>query len=145
MASRRRTSLSAVLEAGAEDVEDDGEIFEVVTETADLVAVRGASASWHRLRLGGAHLPPERDRATRRGRRARIFRLVEALEDSDDVQNVYANYDVTDEVMEKSADGASSRAPTLPSRSVPNRCSDIGRSCNEQEGGTCACSASIPA
>ena len=61
--------LSAVLDAGAEDVEDDGEIFEVVTETADLVAVRTAlQASRHRLRLGRAHVPPEHDRATRRGR-----------------------------------------------------------------------------
>ncbi len=31
----------------------------------------------------------------------KVFRLIEALEDSDDVQNVYANYDVSDEVMEK--------------------------------------------
>jgi transcriptional/translational regulatory protein YebC/TACO1 len=31
----------------------------------------------------------------------KVFRLIEALEDSDDVQNVYANFDVSDDVMEK--------------------------------------------
>ena len=94
--------LSAVLEAGAEDVEDDGEIFEVVTETADLVAVRTALQqagidydSAEPTFLPSVTVPLDEDGARR------IFRLVEALEDSDDVQNVYANYDVTDEVMEK--------------------------------------------
>ncbi|HET9901420.1 MAG TPA: YebC/PmpR family DNA-binding transcriptional regulator [Actinomycetes bacterium] len=94
--------LSAVLEAGAEDVEDDGEIFEVVTETADLVAVRTALQqagidydSAEPTFLPSVTVPLDEDGARR------IFRLVEALEDSDDVQSVYANYDVTDEVMEK--------------------------------------------
>jgi YebC/PmpR family DNA-binding regulatory protein len=94
--------LSAVLDAGAEDVEDDGEIFEVVTETADLVAVRTALQqagidydSAEPTFLPSMTVPLDEDGARR------IFRLVEALEDSDDVQNVYANYDVTDEVMEK--------------------------------------------
>jgi YebC/PmpR family DNA-binding regulatory protein len=94
--------LSAVLEAGAEDVEDDGEIFEVVTETADLVAVRTALQqagidydSAEPTFLPSVTVPLDEDGARR------IFRLVEALEDSDDVQNVYANYDVADEVMEK--------------------------------------------
>jgi YebC/PmpR family DNA-binding regulatory protein len=94
--------LSAVLDAGAEDVEDDGEIFEVVTETADLVAVRTALQqagidydSAEPTFLPSMTVPLDEDAARR------IFRLVEALEDSDDVQNVYANYDVTDEVMEK--------------------------------------------
>jgi transcriptional/translational regulatory protein YebC/TACO1 len=91
-----------VLEAGAEDVEDDGEIFEVVTETADLVAVRTALQqagidydSAEPTFLPSVTVPLDEDGARR------IFRLVEALEDSDDVQNVYANYDVADEVMEK--------------------------------------------
>ena len=94
--------LTAVLDAGAEDVEDDGEIFEVVTETADLVAVRTALQqagidydSAEPTFLPSVTVPLDEDGARR------IFRLVEALEDSDDVQNVYANYDVTDEVMEK--------------------------------------------
>ncbi len=94
--------LTAVLDAGAEDVEDDGAIFEVVTETADLVAVRTALQqagidydSAEPTFLPSVTVPLDEDGARR------IFRLVEALEDSDDVQNVYANYDVTDEVMER--------------------------------------------
>jgi YebC/PmpR family DNA-binding regulatory protein len=94
--------LAAVLDAGAEDVEDDGEIFEVVTEAAHLVAVRRALQeagidydSAEPTFLPSVTVPLDEDGARR------IFRLVEALEDSDDVQNVYANYDVADEVMEK--------------------------------------------
>jgi YebC/PmpR family DNA-binding regulatory protein len=94
--------LAAVLDAGAEDVEDDGEIFEVVTEAGDLVAVRTALQeagidydSAEPTFLPSVTVPLDEDGARR------IFRLVEALEDSDDVQNVYANYDVSDDVMEK--------------------------------------------
>jgi YebC/PmpR family DNA-binding regulatory protein len=94
--------LAAVLDAGAEEVEDDGEIFEVVTEPGDLVAVRQALQdagidydSAEPTFLPSVTVPLDEDGARR------IFRLVEALEDSDDVQNVYANYDVSDEVMEK--------------------------------------------
>jgi YebC/PmpR family DNA-binding regulatory protein len=94
--------LTAVLDAGAEDVEDDGEIFEVVTEAGNLVAVRQALQqagidydSAEPTFLPSVTVPLDEDGARR------IFRLVEALEDSDDVQNVYANYDVSDDVMEK--------------------------------------------
>jgi YebC/PmpR family DNA-binding regulatory protein len=94
--------LAAVLDAGAEDVEDDGEIFEVVTEPGDLVAVRQAlqEAGIDYDSAEPTFLPSVTVPLDEEGAR-RIFRLVEALEDSDDVQNVYANYDVPDEVMEK--------------------------------------------
>ncbi len=92
--------LEVVLEAGAEDVEDLGESFEVRCEAGDLVAVRtaiqqagldyeSAESSW----VPSVTVPLEADDA------ARIFRLLEALEDSDDVQDVFANFDVSDEVM----------------------------------------------
>jgi YebC/PmpR family DNA-binding regulatory protein len=94
--------LAAVLEAGAEEVNDLGESFEVVSDPADLVAVRtalqsagidyeSAEASF----LPSVHVPLEEDSARK------VFRLIDALEDCDDVQNVYANFDVSDEVMEK--------------------------------------------
>ena len=92
----------AVLEAGAEEVNDLGETFEVVTEPADLVAVRTAlQDAGHRLRLGRrrASCPASPSPLDEDGAR-KIFRLIDALEDSDDVQNVYANFDVSDEVME---------------------------------------------
>jgi len=94
--------LDAVLEAGAEEVNDLGGSFEVVTEASDMVAVRealqaagidyeSAEASF----LPSVSVPLDADGA------AKVFRLIEALEDSDDVQNVYANFDVSDEVYEQ--------------------------------------------
>jgi len=93
--------LAAVLDAGAEEVNDLGEAFEVVSEAGDLVAVRTALQSAgidydsaDPTFLPSVSVPLDEDGARK------IFRLVEALEDSDDVQNVYANYDVSDEIME---------------------------------------------
>jgi len=91
--------LLAVLEAGAEEVNDLGDSFEVVCEPGDLVAVRTA------LREAGIDydsadagfqpsvtVPVDADGARK------VFKLVDALEDSDDVQDVYTNIDVPDEV-----------------------------------------------
>ncbi len=93
--------LLAVLEAGVEEVNDLGEAFEVVTEASDLVAVRTALQqagidydSADPTFLPSVSVPLEADAA------AKVFRLIDTLEDSDDVQNVYANYDVSDEIME---------------------------------------------
>jgi YebC/PmpR family DNA-binding regulatory protein len=94
--------MMAVLDAGAEEVNDLGENFEVVCEATDLVAVRkalqdagidyeSADANW----LPSVSVPLDEDNARK------VFRLLEALEDSDDVQDVFANFDVSDEVMEK--------------------------------------------
>ena len=92
--------LTAVLEAGAEEVNDLGESFEVLSEATDLVAVRSALQdagieyeSAEASFVPTVNVPLEEDAARK------VFRLVEALEDSDDVQNVYANFDVSDEVL----------------------------------------------
>jgi transcriptional/translational regulatory protein YebC/TACO1 len=93
--------LEAALDAGAEDVEDLGEAFEIRSEAADLVAVRtavqqagldyeSAESSW----VPSVTVPLDEDGARK------IFRLIEALEDSDDVQDVFANFEVSDEVIE---------------------------------------------
>jgi YebC/PmpR family DNA-binding regulatory protein len=94
--------LGAVLDAGAEDVNDLGESFEVVSEPGDLVAVRTALQqagidyeSAEVAFLPSVEVPLDEDQAKR------VFRLIEALEDSDDVQDVYANYSVSDEIMER--------------------------------------------
>jgi len=93
--------LTAVLDAGAEEVNDLGESFEVVSEATDLIAVRSALQqagidyeSAEAAFLPSVEVPLDEDQARR------VFRLIEALEDSDDVQDVYANYSVPDEVME---------------------------------------------
>ena len=92
--------LAAVLDAGAEEVNNLGESFEVVSEATDLIAVRtalrqagidydSADASF----LPSASTPLDADTARK------VFKLIDALEDCDDVQNVYANFDVSDEVL----------------------------------------------
>jgi len=93
--------LEVVLEAGAEEVDDLGESFEVVSEASDLVQVRRAvqAAGLDYESAESSFVPSVSVPLDEEGAR-KIFRLVEALEDSDDVQNVYANYDVSDEVME---------------------------------------------
>jgi YebC/PmpR family DNA-binding regulatory protein len=94
--------LMAVLDAGADEVNDLGEAFEVVSEPGDLVAVRTAlqNAGIDYESAEASFLPTVTVPLDEDGAR-KIFKLVEALEDLDDVQNVYANYDVSDEVMEK--------------------------------------------
>ncbi|REE94682.1 YebC/PmpR family DNA-binding transcriptional regulator [Thermomonospora umbrina] len=93
--------MMAVLDAGADEVNDLGENFEVVSEAGDLVRVRSAlqeagidyeSADANFLPSVSVPLDEENAR--------RVFRLIEALEDSDDVQEVFANFDVPDEVLE---------------------------------------------
>jgi len=92
--------LTAVLDAGAEEVTDRGEGFEIVTEASDLVPARSA------LQEAGIDydsadiefvpgLKIEVDLETAR----KVFRLIDALDDDDDVQNVYANHDVPADVQ----------------------------------------------
>src|ERR1700752_841553 len=94
--------LLAVLDAGAEEVNDLGEAFEVISEPADLVTTRTAlqDAGIDYDSADVAFLPSvEIDLDEEHAKR--VFRLIEALEDSDDVQDVYANYSVSEEIMEK--------------------------------------------
>ncbi len=92
--------LAAVLDAGAEEVNDLGEAFEVVSEPTDLVAVRTAlqDAGIDYDSADSPFVPTVQVPLDEEGAR-KVFRLIDALEDSDDVQNVYANFDVSDEVM----------------------------------------------
>jgi YebC/PmpR family DNA-binding regulatory protein len=93
--------LAAVLDAGAEEVNDLGEAFEVISEPGDLVAVRTAvtRAGLEYESAEVAFLPVvEVPLGTEQA--GRVFRLLEALEELDDVQDVYANYSVPDEIME---------------------------------------------
>ncbi|MEU6757445.1 YebC/PmpR family DNA-binding transcriptional regulator [Streptomyces sp. NPDC005409] len=94
--------LESVLEAGAEEVNDIGESFEVISEATDLVAVRTAlqEAGIDYDSAEASFVPSMQVELDEEGAR-KIFKLIDALEDSDDVQNVFANFDVSDEVMEK--------------------------------------------
>lgn len=94
--------LNAALEAGIQEVNDLGDSFEIVSEATDLVAVRRALQtagidyeSAESLFLPSVSIDLDEESAPK------VFRVIEALEDCDDVQNVFANFDVSDEVMEK--------------------------------------------
>jgi YebC/PmpR family DNA-binding regulatory protein len=93
--------LGAVLDAGAEEVNDLGESFEVISEATDLVPVRKAlqDAGIDYDSADANFLPTMQVELDEEGAR-KIFKLIDALEDSDDVQNVFANFDVSDEIME---------------------------------------------
>jgi YebC/PmpR family DNA-binding regulatory protein len=93
--------LLAVLDAGADEVNDLGEAFEVISEATDLHAVRvaatdaglvidSADISW----LPSVSVPLEAEPARK------VLKLVDALEDLDDVQSVWFNADISDEIME---------------------------------------------
>jgi YebC/PmpR family DNA-binding regulatory protein len=92
--------LGAVLDAGAEEVNDIGDSLEVISEPTDLVAVR-TSLQDAGLDYDSAEVAfvPSMTVEVDKGSAARVFRLIEALEDSDDVQNVFGNFDVPDEVL----------------------------------------------
>ncbi|HEX2356362.1 MAG TPA: YebC/PmpR family DNA-binding transcriptional regulator [Micromonosporaceae bacterium] len=92
--------LLAVLDAGAEEVNDLGEAYEVVSEPGDLISVRsalrGAGIEYESAEssfVPSVTVPLDEDGARK------IFKLIDVLEDCDDVQNVYSNFDVSDEVM----------------------------------------------
>ncbi|MBN9636333.1 MAG: YebC/PmpR family DNA-binding transcriptional regulator, partial [Actinobacteria bacterium] len=91
--------LMAVLDAGAEEVNDLGDAFEVICEPTDLVAVRtalqDAGIDYDSAESGfQASVSVQVDLEGAR----KVFKLVDALEDSDDVQNVYTNVDIPDDV-----------------------------------------------
>ena len=93
--------LTAVLDAGAEEVNDLGEAIEVVSAAGDVVAVRTAlqDQGIDYESADTSFLPSmsvEVDEDTAR----KVFRLIDVLEDNDDVQNVYVNADVSDEILE---------------------------------------------
>ena len=92
--------MEAVLDAGGEEVNDFGDSFEVLCEATDLVAVR-TSLQDAGIEYDSADVvfhPSMQVEVDADGAR-KVLRLIDALEDSDDVQNVYSNFDASDEVM----------------------------------------------
>jgi len=92
--------MLAVLDAGAEEINDLGDSYEVVSEPNDLIPVRTALQeadieydSAESSLVPTMTVPVDEDAARK------VFKLIDALEDCDDVQNIFANFDVSDEVM----------------------------------------------
>ncbi|PPF47511.1 YebC/PmpR family DNA-binding transcriptional regulator [Pseudoclavibacter sp. AY1F1] len=94
--------LEVVLDAGAEEVIDHGHVFEIRTEASEMVGARTAlQAAGIDYDSADAEFVPnvkvEADAETAR----KVFRLIDALEDSDDVQNIFTNIDVSPEVQQQ--------------------------------------------
>jgi YebC/PmpR family DNA-binding regulatory protein len=94
--------MMAALEAGAEDVADQGDTWQITTEPTDFNGVRAAleeagipMASADLTLLPTTAVPLETEADARK-----VLRVVDALEDHDDVQNVYANFDIPDDIIQ---------------------------------------------
>lgn len=95
--------MLAALDAGAEDVRDAGDQwFEVVTSPGDLQKVRSAlEAAGLELESADITQLPSTTVPVGEGDARKLLRLIDALDDLDDVQAVFSNYDIDDEIMEK--------------------------------------------
>jgi YebC/PmpR family DNA-binding regulatory protein len=97
------TLMLTTLDAGAEEINDLGGQWEVTTEAGDLTKVRealdaaGIAVSSTDLTMLPAQTVPLADAAAAKG----VLRVLDALEEHDDVQNVFANFDIPDDVLEK--------------------------------------------
>lgn len=94
--------MNAVLDVGAEDLNDEGEFYEVKTSVEGFEGVRKAIESGGYV-IDSASLPYVAKTTTKvEGKEAeQTLRLISAIEDNDDVQNVYTNADIDEKVMEE--------------------------------------------
>jgi YebC/PmpR family DNA-binding regulatory protein len=92
----------AVADAGADDVEQDGDVFQVTSPPENLTAVRVAiESAGFTVDSAGLSLLPKTTVAVESETAAKsVMRLIDALEDNDDVQDVYANFDIPEQVLE---------------------------------------------
>jgi YebC/PmpR family DNA-binding regulatory protein len=92
--------LEIAMEAGAEDLSDAESTWEVTTDPGSLAAVRDAMGAAG-VTVGSAEptMVPQSQVPIEGGQARQVLALMEALEDLDDVQNVYANFDIPEEVM----------------------------------------------
>lgn len=93
--------LVAALDAGADDIENDEDVFRIKTDPANLDAVKKALED-HGIAYENAEITKEPSNTVRvEGKSAEsLLRLMEVLEEHDDVQNVYSNFDIDDSVFE---------------------------------------------
>jgi len=96
------TLMEWALEAGAEDIRESAIEFEIITPPDQVYAISEALKG-HGLTLNASEVTMlPKNLVNLEGKQAeQILRMMEALEDHDDVQQVYANFDIPDEVMEK--------------------------------------------
>lgn len=94
--------MMIVLEAGAEDVQDEGDTFDVFTSFSEFESVRSQLIE-HGIEPLRAEISriPQSTIAIEGKEAEQLLRLMEVFEDHDDVQNVYANFDIDDKVLEE--------------------------------------------
>lgn len=93
--------LMVAIEAGAEDIIDDDGMFEIVTEPTDFVAVREViEEAGIAVESAGVAQRPKNRVMVEDSDAAKVFRVIELLEDNDDVNEVAANFDVSDAALE---------------------------------------------
>ncbi len=93
--------MAAAIDAGAEDVQQDGDEFQVLTEPADLAAVRdGLAAAGIEFESAELTMVPKNTVKLEENDARKTMKIMDALEDSDDVQDVYANFDIPEDVLE---------------------------------------------
>ncbi|MCC7203102.1 MAG: YebC/PmpR family DNA-binding transcriptional regulator [Nitrospirae bacterium] len=94
--------MTIIVEAGAEDMRRDGDNFEVITVPGDMETVRKKiEEGGIKVALAEVTMLPQNYMELDDKSAVQALKLIEALEDNDDVQNVYSNFNVRDEVLEK--------------------------------------------
>ncbi|MEC7427866.1 MAG: YebC/PmpR family DNA-binding transcriptional regulator [Acidimicrobiales bacterium] len=93
--------MMAALEAGAEDVVEEGDSWRITTEPSDTASVREAlEASGIEVSSTDlTYLPQNVVELASSGEAAQVMAVMDALDDHDDVQGVYANFDISDEIL----------------------------------------------
>ena len=93
--------MMAALEAGAEDIDGEGDTWRVTTEPTETIAVREAleNSGIEVSSTDLTYLPQNLVELSSSGEAAQVMAVMDALDDHDDVQGVYANFDVSDEVL----------------------------------------------
>jgi transcriptional/translational regulatory protein YebC/TACO1 len=92
--------LDAALEAGIEDVEDRGELLVLTTDPSNMVAVRTAlQAANIDYEAADVEFVPSMNVQVDAPTARKVISLIDALEDLDDVQNIYSNFDMSPEVL----------------------------------------------
>ena len=87
-------------EAGAEDVSDDGDVFSVITDPADLITVRkGLQEAGIDYDSADLVMIPKNEIELSLDDARKVSKLIDNLDDLDDVQNIYSNWTASDEVM----------------------------------------------
>jgi YebC/PmpR family DNA-binding regulatory protein len=96
--------LIAAIDAGAEDVREEGDLLRVLCEPPSLSAVRGAlEAGGVEIQSSDVTMEPKTMVEVRGNEAKSLLGLIEALEDDDDVNEVHANFDIPDDVLQKLA------------------------------------------